>query len=188
MQCSIFIGNTFILNVTQNLHLVKVLQFGPGRKHKSLPLGRAPCLKKSLPIQKCGLDLLYEEAVYTVVNRVGVPSPEHVKSDDELFAYLLKVSVCLSVCLSRASFSLRVSVMKAKNLMAKDANGYSDPYCMLGILKRSSTKEVLPARCIQVTEVKPETLNPVWDEHFVLTCVRFSPAPVLLPLHATSSC
>ncbi|XP_006810368.1 BAI1-associated protein 3-like, partial [Neolamprologus brichardi] len=33
--------------------------------------------------------------------------------------------------------------------------------------KRSSTKEVLPARCIQVTEVKPETLNPVWDEHFV---------------------
>uniref|UniRef100_A0AAQ6ILV5 BAI1 associated protein 3 n=1 Tax=Anabas testudineus TaxID=64144 RepID=A0AAQ6ILV5_ANATE len=89
--------------------------------------------------------------------------------------------------------SLRVSVMKAKNLMAKDANGYSDPYCMLGILlgqspreteekkerkfsfrkrrekleKRSSTKEVLPARCIQVTEVKPETLNPVWDEHFL---------------------
>lgn len=72
--------------------------------------------------------------------------------------------------------------------------GYSDPYCMLGILvgqspremeekkerrfsfrkrkekleKRSSTKEVLPARSIQVTEVKPETLNPVWNEHFVL--------------------
>eukprot|EP00066_Takifugu_rubripes_P013261 XP_011602527.1 PREDICTED: BAI1-associated protein 3 [Takifugu rubripes] len=92
-----------------------------------------------------------------------------------------------------ASFSLRVSVVKAKNLMAKDANGYSDPYCMLGILmgqspremeekkerkfsfrkrkekleKRSSTKEVLPARSIQVTEVKPETLNPVWDEHFL---------------------
>eukprot|EP00064_Thunnus_orientalis_P008464 superscaffoldBa00001005_g8487 len=134
-------------------------------------------------ISRTELDLLYEEAVYTVVNRVGVPSPEQVKSDEELFAYLLK----------RASFSLRVSVMKAKNLMAKDANGYSDPYCMLGILvgqspreteekkerkfsfrkrkekleKRSSTKEVLPAKCIQVTEVKPETLNPVWDEHFV---------------------
>jgi len=39
--------------------------------------------------------------VYTVVNRVGVPAPEHVKSDDDLFAYLLKVSICLSVCLSR---------------------------------------------------------------------------------------
>lgn len=78
--------------------------------------------------------------------------------------------------------------------------GYSDPYCMLGILlgqspreteekkerkfsfrkrrekleKRSSTKEVLPARCIQVTEVKPETLNPVWDEHFLLWVKRFN--------------
>lgn len=72
--------------------------------------------------------------------------------------------------------------------------GYSDPYCMLGILvgqspreteerkerkfsfrkrkekleKRSSVKEVLAARDIQVTDVKPETLNPVWNEHFVL--------------------
>uniref|UniRef100_A0AAZ1X3J4 BAI1 associated protein 3 n=1 Tax=Oreochromis aureus TaxID=47969 RepID=A0AAZ1X3J4_OREAU len=154
-------------------------------------------------ISRTELDLLYEEAVYTVVNRVGVPSPEHVKSDDELFAYLLKVfdmgeeehEIILQKVQEskRANFSLRVSVMKAKNLMAKDANGYSDPYCMLGILvgqspreteekkerkfsfrkrkdkleKRSSTKEVLPARCIQVTEVKPETLNPVWDEHFV---------------------
>ncbi|MED6254416.1 hypothetical protein ATANTOWER_025724, partial [Ataeniobius toweri] len=153
-------------------------------------------------VSRTELNLLYEEAVYTVVNRVGMPAPEHVKSDDELFAYLLKVfdmgdkehDILQKVQESkRASFSLRVSVMKAKNLMAKDANGYSDPYCMLGILvgqspreteekkerkfsfrkrrekleKRSSTKEVLPARCIQVTEVKPETLNPVWDEHFV---------------------
>ncbi|XP_038143725.1 BAI1-associated protein 3 [Cyprinodon tularosa] len=154
-------------------------------------------------VSRTELDLLYEEAVYTVVNRVGVPAPEHVKSDEELFAYLLKVfdmgeeeheMMLQKVQESkRASFSLRVSVMKAKNLMAKDSNGYSDPYCMLGILvgqspreteekkerkfsfrkrrekleKRSSTKEVLPARCIQVTEVKPETLNPVWDEHFV---------------------
>ncbi|XP_051244026.1 BAI1-associated protein 3 isoform X2 [Dicentrarchus labrax] len=154
-------------------------------------------------ISRTELDLLYEEAVYTVVNRVGVPSPEHMKSDEELFAYLLKVfdmgeeehDIILQKVQEskRASFSLRVSVMKAKNLMAKDANGYSDPYCMLGILvgqspremeekkerkfsfrkrkekleKRSSTKEVLPAKCIQVTEVKPETLNPVWDEHFV---------------------
>ncbi|XP_047214629.1 BAI1-associated protein 3-like [Girardinichthys multiradiatus] len=154
-------------------------------------------------VSRTELNLLYEEAVYTVINRVGMPTPEHVKSDDELLAYLLKVfdmgdeehDIILQKVQEskRASFSLRVSVMKAKNLMAKDANGYSDPYCMLGILvgqspreteekkerkfsfrkrrekleKRSSTKEVLPARCIQVTEVKPETLNPVWDEHFV---------------------
>lgn len=47
------------------------------------------------------LDLLYEEAVYTVVQRVGVASAEHVRSDDELFAYLLKVlSACLLTVLS----------------------------------------------------------------------------------------
>lgn len=34
--------------------------------------------------------------------------------------------------------------------------------------KRSSVKEVLAGRDIQVTDVKPETLNPVWNEHFVL--------------------
>ncbi|XP_056434433.1 BAI1-associated protein 3 [Gadus chalcogrammus] len=149
------------------------------------------------------LDLLYEEAVYTVVNRVGVPSPEYISSEEEMFTYLRKVfdigeeehDIILQKVheSKRASFSLRVSVIKAKNLMAKDANGYSDPYCMLGLLlgqsprepeekkerkfsfrkrkekleKRASTKEVLAATCIQVTEVKPETLNPVWDAHFV---------------------
>ncbi|XP_029914295.1 BAI1-associated protein 3 [Myripristis murdjan] len=154
-------------------------------------------------ISRRELDLLYEEAVYTVVNRVGVATPEYVKSEEDIFTFLLKAfdmgkeehDIILQKVQEskRASFSLRVSVMKAKNLMAKDANGYSDPYCMLGILlgqspreseekkerkfsfrkrkekleKRSSTKEVLAARCIHVTEVKPETLNPVWDEHFV---------------------
>ncbi|XP_077069527.1 BAI1-associated protein 3 isoform X2 [Siphateles boraxobius] len=149
------------------------------------------------------LDLLYEEAIYTVVNRVGVPSPEYVTSEGDIFNYLQKVFDMgqeeHDIILQRvreskkASFSLRVSVMKGKNLMAKDANGYSDPYCMLGILlgqspkdteekkerrfsfrkrrekleKRSSLKEVLAGRDIQVTEVKPETLNPVWNEHFV---------------------
>ncbi|TSZ68978.1 BAI1-associated protein 3 [Bagarius yarrelli] len=149
------------------------------------------------------LDLLYEEAVYTVVNRVGVPAPEYVTNEEDLFGYLQKVfdmsqeehEIILQRVREskRPGFTLRVSVMKGKNLMAKDANGYSDPYCMLGILvgqspreaeerkerrfsfrkrkekleKRSSVKEVLAARDIQVTEVKPETLNPVWNEHFV---------------------
>lgn len=37
------------------------------------------------------LDLLYEEAVYTVVNRVGVATPEYVKSEEDIFTFLLKV-------------------------------------------------------------------------------------------------
>ncbi|KAI4822930.1 hypothetical protein KUCAC02_008448, partial [Chaenocephalus aceratus] len=102
-------------------------------------------------IRRTELDLLYEEAVYTVVNRVGVPSPEHVITDEELFAYLMKVfdmgeeehDIILQKVheAKRATFSLRVSVVKAKSLMAKDANGYSDPYCMLGILLGQSPRE-----------------------------------------------
>ncbi|MGH0138011.1 UNVERIFIED_CONTAM: hypothetical protein FKN15_026992 [Acipenser sinensis] len=149
------------------------------------------------------LDLLYEEALYTTVNRAGVTSGEYVTNEGELFRYLQEVfkvgpdehDVILQRVreAKRASYALKVSVMEGKNLLAKDANGYSDPYCMLGILlgqspketeekkerkfsfrkkkdkfeKRSSVREVLPARYIQVTEVKPETLNPVWNEHFV---------------------
>ncbi|XP_041085784.1 BAI1-associated protein 3-like [Polyodon spathula] len=149
------------------------------------------------------LDLLYEEALYTTVNRVGVASGEYVTSEGELFRYLQEVfkvgpdehDVILQRVkeAKRPSYALKVSVMEGKNLLAKDSNGYSDPYCMLGILlgqspketeekkerkfnfrkkkekfeKRSSVREVLPARYIQVTEVKPETLNPVWNEHFV---------------------
>ncbi|MBN3275245.1 BAIP3 protein, partial [Polyodon spathula] len=149
------------------------------------------------------LDLLYEEALYTAVNRVGVASGEYVTSEGELFRYLQEVfkvgpdehDVILQRVkeAKRPSYALKVSVMEGKNLLAKDSNGYSDPYCMLGILlgqspketeekkerkfnfrkkkekfeKRSSVREVLPARYIQVTEVKPETLNPVWNEHFV---------------------
>ena len=102
--------------------------------------------------------------------------------------------------------------MRAKNLLAKDPNGelggqpglgamgaglglrhppflgFSDPYCMLGILPASGALQEpsphkeqrfsfrkgskrggpLPAKCIQVTEVKSSTLNPVWKEHFLL--------------------
>uniref|UniRef100_A0A2I3GHD3 BAI1 associated protein 3 n=1 Tax=Nomascus leucogenys TaxID=61853 RepID=A0A2I3GHD3_NOMLE len=85
------------------------------------------------------------------------------------------------------TYALKVSVMRAKNLLAKDPNGFSDPYCMLGILpasdaarepraqkeqrfgfrKGSKRGGPLPAKCIQVTEVKSSTLNPVWKEHFL---------------------
>ncbi|XP_045141960.1 BAI1-associated protein 3 [Echinops telfairi] len=91
------------------------------------------------------------------------------------------------------AYALKVSVVRAKNLLAKDPNGFSDPYCMLGILPASGApreptrkeqrfsfrkggrrsgssggpRDPLPAKCIQVTEVKSSTLNPVWNENFL---------------------
>ncbi|KAL4240529.1 regulation of dense core granule exocytosis [Mactra antiquata] len=103
---------------------------------------------------------------------------------------------------------LNATVLSARNLEAKDADGFSDPYCMLGIMpgrrlqsmdgsseggslgssdeettsrsrdrdrgfrkfslkkKSSAVRDMLPAKYIQTTSVKPNTLNPVWNEKF----------------------
>nr|XP_033819287.1 BAI1-associated protein 3 isoform X2 [Geotrypetes seraphini]XP_033819288.1 BAI1-associated protein 3 isoform X2 [Geotrypetes seraphini] len=155
-----------------------------------------------LTLTKRELEMLYEEALYTMVYRCGVVSSEIVASQEELFHYLQKAfefndseheAILQRVKEAKAPvYALKVTVMQAKNLLAKDPNGYSDPYCMLGIMilqntketeekkerkfsfrkkkekieKRSSIKEVLPAKYIQVTEVKNNTLNPLWKEKF----------------------
>ncbi|XP_063790639.1 BAI1-associated protein 3 [Pseudophryne corroboree] len=156
-----------------------------------------------LILSKRELEMLYEEMIYTLVYMAGVVSSEHVASEQELFYYLQMVfgvsesdhgSILMRVKESKAPvYALTVTVVQARNLLAKDANGFSDPYCMLGIMivqssketeekkerkfsfrkkkdkmeKRSSIREVLPAKYIQVTEVKSNTLNPIWNENFL---------------------
>ncbi|XP_054570128.1 BAI1-associated protein 3 [Eptesicus fuscus] len=143
------------------------------------------------------VEMLYEEALYTVLYRAGTMGPDQVDDQEALLSYLQQVfgtspeehaEAIERVKKAKApTYALKVSVMRAKNLLAKDPNGFSDPYCMLGILSASGTprepgphKEQrfsfrkgakrgspLPAKCIQVTEVKSSTLNPVWKEHFL---------------------
>ncbi|XP_058426397.1 BAI1-associated protein 3 isoform X2 [Diceros bicornis minor] len=143
------------------------------------------------------VEMLYEEALYTVLHRAGTMGPDQVDDQEALLSYLQQVfstspeehaEAVEHVKKAKApTYALKVSVMRAKNLLAKDPNGFSDPYCMLGILPASgapreqgSHKEQrfsfrkgskrggpLPAKCIQVTEVKSSTLNPVWNEHFL---------------------
>ncbi|XP_029433484.1 BAI1-associated protein 3 isoform X2 [Rhinatrema bivittatum] len=155
-----------------------------------------------LKLTRRELEMLYEEAAYSIVHRCGVASSEHTASQEELLRYLQEAfelsdsdheSILQRVKEAKAPvYALKVTVMQAKNLLAKDPNGFSDPYCMLGIMilqnaketeerkerkfsfrkkkekveKRSSIKEVLPAKYIQVTEVKSNTLNPLWKENF----------------------
>ncbi|XP_069762705.1 BAI1-associated protein 3 isoform X2 [Narcine bancroftii] len=156
-----------------------------------------------LKISHRELLLLYEDALYTLIHQIGVPSKTHVTNQKEMIHYLQKVFK-LDLCDQEAmmykvkeakapSLNLKVTILEARNLLAKDADGFSDPYCMLGITqghtsqeveekkgrkfsfrkkrekieKRSSLKDVLPAKYIQVTEVKPDTLNPVWNESYI---------------------
>ncbi|XP_062036555.1 BAI1-associated protein 3 isoform X2 [Lepus europaeus] len=143
------------------------------------------------------VEMLYEEALYTVLYRAGTMGPDQVDDEDALLGYLRQVfgtspeehgEAIERVKKAKApTYALKVSVMRAKNLLAKDPNGFSDPYCMLGILpasgaprepsgqkeqrfgfrKSSRRSGPRPARCIQVTEVKSSTLNPEWKEHFL---------------------
>ncbi|XP_004627967.1 BAI1-associated protein 3 [Octodon degus] len=143
------------------------------------------------------VEMLYEEALYTVLHRAGTMGPAQVDDEEILLGYLQQVfgtspeehtEAIKRVKKAKApTYTLKVSVMRAKNLLAKDPNGFSDPYCMLGILPASGTpreqsgqkeqrfsfrkgskhSSLLPAKCIQVTEVKSSTLNPVWKEHFL---------------------
>ncbi|XP_074652176.1 uncharacterized protein LOC141906731 isoform X3 [Tubulanus polymorphus] len=49
---------------------------------------------------------------------------------------------------------LELNIIKAKDLVAKDKNGLSDPFCVVKIGKEKKFQ----------TTVKKKTLNPVWDE------------------------
>ncbi|XP_077985528.1 protein unc-13 homolog D-like [Glandiceps talaboti] len=85
---------------------------------------------------------------------------------------------------------LKLTVMEAKDIKAMDANGLSDPYCMLSLVYPSKLSSGTPPKqshhlrrsfrhkmrkygsfdiCEPVkTKIKWETLKPKWDEEFVL--------------------
>uniref|UniRef100_A0A8C4Q3V0 C2 domain-containing protein n=1 Tax=Eptatretus burgeri TaxID=7764 RepID=A0A8C4Q3V0_EPTBU len=148
---------------------------------------------------------LYEEALYTVQYLLGASPPGYMADMRQLIDYLQQAfemtitkheNVMLRVKQAIAPVPmLAVNVVKARDLLPKDADGFSDPYCMLGIVpvqeeaaaaegrkerrfsfrrrretrnEKRGSRETLPAKYIQCTEVKPHTLNPVWNEHFRL--------------------
>jgi Ca2+-dependent lipid-binding protein len=73
------------------------------------------------------------------------------------------------------------TIVSGEGLLAKDANGKSDPYCKMTILSRKHQgsqqvrqkniadwlKTGLVRDALQTT-ARPETLTPVWNEHFEL--------------------
>ncbi|GFO38153.1 Bai1-associated protein 3 [Plakobranchus ocellatus] len=163
----------------------------------------------------------------TVKHKIGTTSGGHSPYIQDLFQYA-KEAFGVSPedharLLARATEEkppiviLNVWVLEACGLEAKDADGYSDPYCMLGIMpgraaadaeslgafssdeevatskvkdrderrerrlsssskqkfslrrkgnKNAVVKDLLPAKLIKTTQVRPNTLNPVWNEKF----------------------
>uniref|UniRef100_A0A670XWA1 Unc-13 homolog D n=1 Tax=Pseudonaja textilis TaxID=8673 RepID=A0A670XWA1_PSETE len=88
----------------------------------------------------------------------------------------------------RPIFCLKATVKQARNILGKDVSGLSDPYCLLGIERQKQgsssargfprqenkrrskgvVKNLLPEDQTHRTQVIHQTLNPVWDETFIL--------------------
>ncbi|KAG8196992.1 hypothetical protein JTE90_013136 [Oedothorax gibbosus] len=170
---------------------------------------------------------LYIAVLYTIKHKLGANSSGYSVYAEDLYEYAQE-AFCMSDEDHRRYLSiahdekppilvLNITVVEAQGLEAKDPNGFSDPYCMLGIqpantlerrnssddefgsgssgsggkggspgggrrglkklgasLKRrdrirsNSISETLPAKFIRTTSVKPQTLNPRWNEQFRL--------------------
>ncbi|CAG9793854.1 unnamed protein product [Diatraea saccharalis] len=150
-------------------------------------------------------DLGLPSVLYCIENAVGAPAPDgqFASYKEEVIEYARRAFRVSQDVHSRAMRSagserpptvvLGCSVIEADGLEAKDANGFSDPYCMLGIqpaslpasprasedegrkhgfrlsFKRRDGRQQrdslgrLPARYIRATSVRPHTLSPNSD-------------------------
>lgn len=90
------------------------------------------------------LEILYIEALYTIKHKIGTTSDQHLSGVEDLFDYVRQAfdmsledhdRLLLKVNEEKPPIVvLEVTVVDAKALEAKDADGFSDPYCMLGIV------------------------------------------------------
>uniref|UniRef100_A0A8I3X0Y3 Unc-13 homolog D n=1 Tax=Callithrix jacchus TaxID=9483 RepID=A0A8I3X0Y3_CALJA len=136
---------------------------------------------------------IYEDALYTVLHRLGQPEPNHVTEASELLRYLQEAfhvepeehqqALQRVRELEKPTFCLKATVKQAKGILGKDVSGFSDPYCLLGIeqgvgapggspgsrrRQKAVVKHTIPEEQTHRTQVVTQTLNPVWDETFIL--------------------
>ncbi|XP_053309783.1 protein unc-13 homolog D isoform X2 [Spea bombifrons] len=142
-------------------------------------------------------NLLYGEALYTVLHRMGCAEPEYIFDTGQLYDYLQKAfsmepeeheAILQHIeGLPPPIFCVKVTVKEAKGILGKDVSGFSDPYCMLGIENRANhrsrdnspshekkqrqkavVRNLIPEDQTHKTQVKVQTLSPVWNETFIL--------------------
>ena len=92
------------------------------------------------------LHRLYVEVLYTIENKLGASCPQYSQLSGDLMRFSQEAfgvnPVLHDHLMSVASEEkppiviLNVIVAEADGLEAKDANGLSDPYCMLGMLSK----------------------------------------------------
>ncbi|XP_042253604.1 protein unc-13 homolog D [Thunnus maccoyii] len=136
---------------------------------------------------------LYKELLYTIAHKMGKPSSDEVFTDSQLHQYIKEAftmtdsehnSMMEKVQSTESPvYCLMATVKEAKGILGKDISGFSDPYCLLIILEdeeenrtrrarskpcKSVVKDVASDEKICQTDVKKQTLNPIWNQTFIL--------------------
>jgi Ca2+-dependent lipid-binding protein len=63
-------------------------------------------------------------------------------------------------------YSLQITIVQAKGLVAADVNGLSDPFCKIGVREQGSKSG--PSSFTKKTSVVKKTVSPMWNETFTL--------------------
>ncbi|KAG7232861.1 hypothetical protein INR49_008029 [Caranx melampygus] len=136
---------------------------------------------------------LYKELLYTIAHKMGRPSSAEAFTDRQLHQYIQEAFLMTesehSSLMERAQsaespvYCLMATVKEAKGILGKDVSGFSDPYCLLTILEDEEEKRTRQSRAkpcksvvkdaasgdkIYQTDVKKQTLNPIWNQTFIL--------------------
>ncbi|KAK9310328.1 hypothetical protein QLX08_000330 [Tetragonisca angustula] len=126
----------------ENRRLVVLQEVEARAKEPPLP-SRDTNLTQSYRFTKKELEQLYIEVLYTVANTVGASTGQYAHYKEDLYRYAQEAFGVpqdqhrryLNIASEEKPpiVVLSVVVVEAEGLEAKDANGFSDPYCMLGI-------------------------------------------------------
>ncbi|XP_072311750.1 protein unc-13 homolog D [Eucyclogobius newberryi] len=135
---------------------------------------------------------LYKELLYTIAHRLGTASCPEAFTQVQLQQYIQEAfsmtALEHSSLLEKAQnteppvYCLMVTVKEAKGILGKDVSGFSDPYCLLTIMvdeKQSRSGQAKSKPCkslvkdadldnIYQTDIKKQTLNPIWNQSFIM--------------------
>ncbi|KAL6094641.1 unc13d [Pungitius sinensis] len=136
---------------------------------------------------------LYKELLYTIAHSMGKPSSAEVFTESRLHQYIQEAFTMTEAEHSSLTesvhgaeppvYCLMATVKEAKEILGKDISGFSDPYCLLTIMEdeeesrtrrskakpsKSIVKDVVSNDKIYQSEIKKQTLNPIWNQTFIL--------------------
>uniref|UniRef100_A0A4W5R3S5 Unc-13 homolog D n=1 Tax=Hucho hucho TaxID=62062 RepID=A0A4W5R3S5_9TELE len=129
------------------------------------------------------LKSLYKELLYTITHKLGKPASAEVFTDNQLHQYIRESAPESESCPQPPVYCLMATVKEAKGILGKDVSGFSDPYCLLTILedekesrtrrsrpkpRKAVVKDAVEDEKVYTTDTKKQTLNPIWNQTFVL--------------------